>query len=139
MFILLRQGGIGLDKSGKIQSFYPCRIKDVPIKMQFQNDYTIRLKIVFDDFEFKYLGASLKNKNEGMTQASLIRAINRHIRTVNKEYGLNLQLTSHSLRIGYVTQFLTKRNIEKVRQLVGHKSIQTTLKYTKYNLNERGE
>lgn len=90
------------------------------------------IHIVFNEFQLQILGASLKNKNQGMTQGSWIRAINKHIQVVNKEYNLELALTSHSLRLGYVTRLLTENDIETVRQLVGHKFIQTTQKYTRY-------
>jgi len=49
---------------------------------------------------------------------------------VSKKFPENLNLTSHSFRIGYIRQlWKDSQNIEFVKQAVGHKNLETTASY----------
>jgi site-specific recombinase XerD len=63
--------------------------------------------------------------SEPMDDAGLKKLVNTHLNTqLNKFY------TSHSFRAGYITRIIEATgNIATAQAIVGHKSIQTTLKY----------
>jgi len=92
------------------------------------------LRFIFEAKKLEVLGGTPRHKDKAMHPISWIRAFNRNLKLMKDEYDLNLYLTSHSLRIGYVTRLLTRLDIDKVRQIVGHANIQTTQKYKKFSL-----
>jgi site-specific recombinase XerD len=82
-----------------------------------------------------------------MHDKSVIRSINETLKellakSLGKESILDMQgetyvplISSHSGRITFVTRlFKSGTDVETVRQLVGHKQIDTTIKYSRNNL-----
>ena len=67
-----------------------------------------------------------------MDPRSWIRKTNQFLKLVKKELGLDLILKSHSFRVGYISNMLTKTDIVETARIIGHKGITTTARYTRY-------
>lgn len=65
-----------------------------------------------------------------------LKFINTRLQKFSKIYKRNQKISSHSFRIGFVTKLLNNYPIHIVRDLVDHKSIQTTLKYSRHKLTD---
>ncbi len=58
------------------------------------------------------------------------RTVELHVSDLGKAAGLNFAVTPHMLRHGFATELLNRgASIEEVRRLLGHASIQTTIRY----------
>ena len=77
-----------------------------------------------------------KLRREGIT-----KEVNKVIRSVSKQLPGQPNLTSHSFRIGYITQlWKDSKDIEFVKQSIGHQKLDTTSAYiTKLSDQERQE
>jgi len=65
------------------------------------------------------------NSDQPMNEAVFTRQLNSHMAAM-----LNPLYTTHSFRAGYITRIIEATgNIETARDLVGHKSITTTMEY----------
>lgn len=75
--------------------------------------------------------------NQTKTHTARVAYLGPEARALFKEIenDLDLHITSHSLRIGFVTRLLSKLDIRKVSELVGHKSLQTTAQYNRFLLS----
>lgn len=58
--------------------------------------------------------------------------MNHFLKEVKELRGLHLQLKSHSFRIGFVNSMSRRNDISKPAALVGHKSLETTKRYLRY-------
>lgn len=105
-----------------------------PEALTLMKQVELELETIFSVYKLKFLGASLKDKENVMAHTSWIRSINRTLSKIKKDYGVDLFITSHSLRIGYVTRMLSRMGIKEVSELVGHRSLQTTQRYSRYLL-----
>jgi integrase/recombinase XerD len=92
------------------------------------------IEFIFKTNNFKYLGSTLKEPNDVMSNISWIRAFNKSLDKLSEELGIGLNLQSHSLRIGYVTRTLSITDIYDTAMMIGHKSLATTQRYSRYRL-----
>jgi integrase len=90
------------------------------------------INFIFIENKFIYLSATLKNPNKPMLPTSWVRSINKTLSIINKHYNCSLVLKSHSFRVGFVTRLLKLTDIQKAAEIVGHKSLDTTKRYTRY-------
>lgn len=91
------------------------------------------LQLVFKDDDTWCLG----NDSNGRLLRSdeWIKIINKYLKPAVHRFGLNLK--SHSFRINYVTRLLEELPIQKVKTIVGHRSIQTTTQYDRFFVNDK--
>ena len=65
-----------------------------------------------------------------LTRETLTKAVNLVTRTVSEEILSQPNITSHSFRIGYITQlWKDSKDIEFVKQTIGHRNLDTTSAY----------
>jgi site-specific recombinase XerD len=76
-------------------------------------------------------------KIKGFT-TSINKLFDKFCKFYNAEYNKHYKFSTHSGRIGFVTS-LTKAGVpvDVVSKIVGHKSISSTQKYAKYQLDDR--
>jgi site-specific recombinase XerD len=68
-----------------------------------------------------------------VTRETLTKAINAAMGRVSKKLLGGPNITSHSFRIGYITKlWRDTKDLEFVRQSIGHRGIQTTSSYVTY-------
>ena len=96
------------------------------------------------DFEFMQLfkdGDSYiftaENSKKALTREAFTNLINKFMKDCARKMDRNPNLSSHSFRIGFITQLWRDTNdIEFVRQAIGHAKIDTTSQYVE-NLSEK--
>lgn len=90
------------------------------------------LKIVFDKYQYRYLFG----KNKPINKKSLIRLINRDLKSTCKLAKLPFNVKSHSFRINLITNLLKVILVHKVAEIIGHDNIRSTMKYQRYVLSK---
>ena len=90
------------------------------------------------DFQFiflmkepdSYVFTNESNHSKILTRETITKAVNLVTRTVSEEILSKPNITSHSFRIGYITQlWKDSKDIEFVRQTIGHHSLNSTSAY----------
>nr|YP_009710009.1 hypothetical protein [Coleochaete scutata]QFU80114.1 hypothetical protein [Coleochaete scutata] len=92
------------------------------------NDLSADFKAVFQDRDEWCLGNSAVGRL--VRKDNWIKNINRFMRPASKVF--KKTLSSHSFRVNYITRLLQFFPINKVRTMVGHKSIGSTAMYDRY-------
>ena len=98
-------------------------------------------KIIQDrkkDFEFIFLikepsacvFTSEVNPYKKLRREAITKDVNKIMRAVSNQLPGQPNVTSHSFRIGYITQlWKDSKDIEFVKQIIGHRSMDTTSSY----------
>ena len=90
------------------------------------------------DFQFiflmkepdSYVFTNESNHSKILTRETITKAVNLVTRTVSEEILSKPNITSHSFRIGYITQlWKDSKDIEFVKQTIGHRKLDTTSAY----------
>ena len=90
------------------------------------------------DFQFiflmkepdSYVFTNESNHSKILTRETITKAVNLLTRTVSEEILSKPNITSHSFRIGYITQlWKDSKDIEFVKQTIGHRKLDTTSAY----------
>jgi len=90
------------------------------------------------DFQFiflmkepdSYVFTNESNHSKRLTRETITKAVNLVTRTVSEEILSKPNITSHSFRIGYITQlWKDSKDIEFVKQTIGHRKLDTTSAY----------
>lgn len=90
------------------------------------------------DFQFiflmkepdSYVFTNESNHSKRLTRETITKAVNLVTRTVSEEILGKPNITSHSFRIGYITQlWKDSKDIEFVKQTIGHRKLDTTSAY----------
>ena len=67
-----------------------------------------------------------------LSRETITRDVNRVMRSVSENLSDQPNITSHSFRIGYITQlWKDSKDIEFVKQTIGHRKLDTTSAYVK--------
>ena len=90
------------------------------------------------DFEFLFLMkdkdsfvfTSDRKPNQPIGRQTITMDVNKVMRSVSKRLPLKPNITSHSFRIGYISQlWKDTKDVEFVRQTIGHRSLNATSSY----------
>ena len=90
------------------------------------------------DFEFlflmkdkdSYVFTSEQNPNQMLRRQTLTMTVNKIMHSVSNLLQSKPNITSHSFRIGYISQlWKDTKDIEFVRQTIGHSSLNSTSNY----------
>ena len=90
------------------------------------------------DFQFiflmkepdSYVFTNESNHSKILTRETITKAVNLVTRRVSEEIFSKPNITSHSFRIGYITQlWKDSKDIEFVKQTIGHRKLDTTSAY----------
>ena len=90
------------------------------------------------DFEFlflmknsdSYIFTSESNHNRMLSRETITRDVNRVMRAVSNQLPDKPNITSHSFRVGYISQlWKDTKDIEFVKQSIGHRRMDTTSSY----------
>lgn len=90
------------------------------------------INYVFNYSGLRFLGSSLKDKERPMSNTAWIKKINLFLNVLKKKHKINLCYKSHSFRIAFVNNVLKQSDIAKAAALIGHKSLNTTQAYARY-------
>nr|NP_689349.1 putative integrase/recombinase protein [Chaetosphaeridium globosum]AAM96636.1 putative integrase/recombinase protein [Chaetosphaeridium globosum] len=98
--------------------------KAISLLCSLQKEYTK----FFQDRQKWCLGYT--SKGSMVDEHIWLKCINNFIKPAANHF--NVKLSSHSFRINYITNLLKVMKIERVQQIIGHKSVNTTAKYDRY-------
>merc|ERR1712115_648395 len=77
-----------------------------------------------------YLFTAESNHYKPLDRVVITRDVNKVMREVSNQLPGKLNITSHSFRIGYITQlWKDSKDIEFVKQTIGHRSLNSTSAY----------
>ena len=125
-------------KTGECQIYLPKTNQYIYKKLAeegkvFLKDLSAEIE---EHFKFyKYLGSSTYC-TQVYQSASYITFVNRDLKKICQEYKLDM-VSSHSFRIGLITSLLKEFRIQDVAQEMGHKSIESTLRYYRYQSKDK--
>lgn len=97
------------------------------------NDLSEAIHLVFIKFNSNYLFGRKKPQHP----RSVIRTVNRDIKATCQLLNINLNIKSHSFRVGFITKLIKELDILQASQIVGHKSINSTIRYNRYVPNSQ--
>lgn len=69
----------------------------------------------------------ITSKGKEINKQNAYILLNRVLRNYGNKHGLSI--LSHSFRIGYITELLRTHNVQVAKAMIGHKQIDTTLRY----------
>ena len=77
-----------------------------------------------------YLFTSEANHFQMLSRETVTKYVNRVMRSVSNQFPDKPNITSHSFRVGYITQlWKDTKDIEFVKQTIGHRNMDTTSSY----------
>jgi site-specific recombinase XerD len=127
---LLKYDWVGVDRSkngpAHHKAFLTCegkrlidnRKKDFELLLLMKNEYS-------------YIFTSESNHNKMLSRETITKNVNKIMRLVSKNLPENPNITSHSFRIGYISElWKNTKYIEFVNQSVGHRRLDSTSSYT---------
>jgi site-specific recombinase XerC len=83
-----------------------------------------------------YIFTAEANPCKQLDRVAITRDVNKVMREVSNQLPGKPNITSHSFRIGYITQlWKDSKDIEFVKQTIGHRNLDTTSAYIK-NLSD---
>ncbi|MGK0329871.1 tyrosine-type recombinase/integrase [Polaribacter sp.] len=126
---LVQEGWIAIDRSKRGPSNHKAFLtsEGKQILKAIKKDFELLFLIKEPDH---YIFTSESNPNTPITRETLTKAINVSMRRVSKKIVGSPNTTSHSFRIGYITKlWKNTKDLEFVRQSIGHRGIQTTSSY----------
>ena len=87
-----------------------------------------------------YVFTSDRKPNQMLRQEKIKMDVNKVMHAVSKRLGSKPNITSHSFRIGYISQlWKDTKDIEFVRQTIGHRSLNSTSSYVNQITDEERE
>lgn len=90
------------------------------------------MQIIFNKYQFKYLFG----KDQPIHKKSLIRTINEDLKNTCDLNQIPFNIKSHSFRINMVSSLLKNTSVQKAAQVIGHKSINSTMAYQRYAMQK---
>ena len=90
------------------------------------------MEIIFNKYQFKYLFG----KDKPIHKKSLIRTINEDLKNTCELNQIPFNIKSHSFRINMVSSLLKNTSVQKAAQVIGHKSINSTMAYQRYAMQK---
>jgi integrase len=137
---------LGIMETGKLSVFHSkTNTKLTRVIMNEGRDKICKLKNEIIEFfkTEKYLLSSNRKKNNPVNkeltgkycERKVIEFVNKDIKTITKAFDYKGQYSTHSFRANFITVLLKTHPIHKVAQIIGHKSISSTMAYNRYELD----
>ena len=87
-----------------------------------------------------YVFTSDRKPNQMLRRETITMDVNKVMHAVSKRLGSKPNITSHSFRMGYISQlWKDTKDIEFVRQTIGHRSLNSTSSYVNQITDEERE
>lgn len=126
---LVNEGWIAIDRSKRGPSSHKAFLTKEGKKI-LQNRVSDFEYIFFVKDSDAYVFSSEKDDSVPIRRETITKAINRVMTSVSLELPKAPNISSHSFRIGYITQlWRDSEDIEFVRQAIGHQKLETTSSY----------
>lgn len=102
---------------------------------QMFKQYEKEIDILFNEERFQFLGSSARNRTILTTPKKFITFVNTDIKYTLKKFQINQNIKTHSFRIAFITKLLKITTLQNVSEIVGHKSVSSTMIYNRFNLS----
>ena len=126
---LVEEGWIAIDRSKRGPASHKAFLTKEGKKLvkDRQKDFQFIFLMKEPD---SYVFTDESNHYKILTRETITKAVNLVTRTVSEEILSKPNITSHSFRIGYITQlWKDSKDIEFVKQTIGHRKLDTTSAY----------
>ena len=126
---LVEEGWIAIDRSKRGPANHKAFLTKEGKKLvkERQKDFQFIFLMKEPD---SYVFTNESNHSKVLTRETIIKAVNLVTRRVSEEIFSKPNITSHSFRIGYITQlWKDSKDIEFVKQTIGHRKLDTTSSY----------
>jgi len=126
---LFKENWIAIDRSKRGPSNHKAFLtkEGKKIIQDRQKDFELIFLIKKPD---SYVFTAEANHSKPLDRVVITRDINKTMREVSNQLPGKLNITSHSFRIGYITQlWKDSKDIEFVKQTMGHRNLDTTSAY----------
>ena len=128
---LIKENWIAIDRSKRGPSNHKAFLTKEGKKII--NDRQKDFKFIFLMKEpDSYLFTAESNHSKQLGRVIITKDVNKIMRQVSEQLPDKPNITSHSFRIGYITQlWKDSKDIEFVKQIIGHRNLDTTSAYIK--------
>ena len=129
VFSFIEEGWIAIDRSKRGPSNHKAFLTKEGKKLvkDCQKDFQFIFLMKKPD---SYVFTNESNHYKVLTRETITKAVNLVTREVSEEILSRPNITSHSFRIGYITQlWKDSKDIEFVKQTIGHIKLDTTSAY----------
>ncbi len=126
---LFKENWIAIDRSKRGPSNHKAFLtkEGKKIIQDRQKDFELIFLIKKPD---SYFFTAEANHSKPLDRVVITRDVNKVMREVSNQLPGKLNITSHSFRIGYITQlWKDSKDIEFVKQTMGHRNLDTTSSY----------
>jgi len=128
---LIEENWIAIDRSKRGPSNHKAFLTKEGKKILKDRQKDFELIFLMKE-ENSYLFTSESNHDKPLDRVAITRNVNKIMREVSNQLPGKLNITSHSFRIGYITQlWKDSKDIEFVKQTMGHRNLATTSAYIK--------
>ena len=137
---LIQQNWVAIDRSKRGPSNHKAFLTKEGKKIIQDRKKDFELIFLMKESD-SYLFTSEANHFEMLSREPITRDVNKVMRSVSNQLPDKPSITSHSFRIGYITQlWKDSKDIEFVKQSIGHRRLDTTSSYVeKLSDQERQE
>ena len=126
---LLESGWIGIDRSKRGPVNHKAFLTREGKKLVEERKKDFEFLFLMKKLD-SYVFTSESNHNRMLRRETITRDVNKLIRSVSKNLPDQPKITSHSFRVGYITQLWKDiKDIEFVKQSIGHRRLDTTSSY----------
>ena len=129
LITLIQEDWIAIDRSKRGPSNHKAFLTKEGKKIIQDRKKDFQLIFLMKELD-AYLFTSESNHFKKLRREAITRDVNKIMRLVSKQLPGQPNVTSHSFRIGYITQlWKDSKDIEFVKQTIGHRKLDTTSTY----------
>lgn len=93
---------------------------------------TCEFLTIFGKYQYKYLFG----KDHPMTDKTLIKLVNKDLKTTCTKFNIPFNIKSHSFRVNMITNLLKVTSVQNTASIIGHSDIRSTMSYNRYTLSK---
>ena len=128
---LLEEHWVGIDRSKRGPANHKAFLTREGKKMVEERRKDFNFLFLMKTMD-SYVFTSELNHKKMLSRETITRDVNRIMRSVSKSLPNQPNITSHSFRVGYISQLWKDTNdIEFVKQSIGHRKMESTSSYVK--------
>jgi integrase len=128
---LFEENWIAIDRSKRGPSNHKAFLTKEGKKIMHDRQKDFQLIFLMKEPD-SYLFTAEANHSKPLDRVAITRDVNKVMREVSNRLPTKPNITSHSFRIGFITQlWKDSKDIEFVKQIIGHRNLDTTSAYIK--------
>jgi len=126
---LIKDNWIAIDRSKRGPSSHKAFLTSEGKKLLQDRQKDFELIFLMKESD-SYVFTSEANHSQILRRETITKDVNKIMHSVSNQFSDKPNITSHSFRIGYITQlWRDSQDIEFVKQTIGHRTLETTSAY----------